>query len=54
MLLLELADTREYERLVNFDYSTVRVAANIEDAGSYRINQIRDEIEPWLREKLPG
>jgi len=53
MLLLELADTREYERLVNFDYSTVRVAANIEDAGSYRINQIRDEIEPWLRENFP-
>ena len=47
-------DTREYERLVNFDYSTVRVAPNIEDAGSYRINQIRDEIEPWLRENFPG
>lgn len=53
MLLLELADSREYERLVNFDYSAVRVAANIEDAGSYRVNQIREELDPWLRENFP-
>lgn len=49
LLLLEVNDSDELYRLVDFDYSTLRVTAFTEDAGSKRINEIRDEIEPQIR-----
>lgn len=48
LLLLEVTDSDELYRLVDFDYSTVRVTAFTEDAGSRRINEIRDEISPQI------
>jgi predicted RND superfamily exporter protein len=50
MVLVELSDADGVDRLVDFDYSTIRVATNIQDAGSYRVNQIREQIEPWIQE----
>lgn len=54
MLLLELSGAEGAERLVDFDYSTIRIAANIYDVGSYRINQIRDELAIWLKDRFIG
>ncbi len=47
-LLLEVNSADELTRFVNFDYSTARVTAFVEDAGSGRINEIRSEVEAWL------
>jgi len=52
-LLLEVNGGNELCRFVNFDYSTLRVSALVEDAGSKRINQIRDEVDSWLSGKFP-
>lgn len=43
-LLLEISSADDLNRFVNFDYSTLRVTALTEDAGSKRINEIRDQI----------
>ena len=48
MLLLEINDADELYSLTDFDYQKVRVTAFTEDAGSKRINQIRDELTPFL------
>lgn len=52
-LLLDINGGDELYRFVNFDYSTQRVTALVEDAGSKRINEIRDEVDNWLRGKFP-
>ncbi len=44
-LLLEINEFDELYNLVDFDYRTLRVTAFTEDAGSKRINAIRDEID---------
>lgn len=54
MLLLELSGAEGADRVVDFDYSTVRLAANIHDVGSYRVNQIREEIQEWLHTRFDG
>jgi uncharacterized protein len=54
MVLIELADADGVNRLVDFDYSTLRIATNIQDAGSYRVNQIREQIEPWIQQNFNG
>jgi predicted RND superfamily exporter protein len=41
------------ERLVNFDYSKLRVTAFTEDAGSKRINEMRDSISVYLSDTFP-
>lgn len=48
VLLLEINESDELYRLVDFDYSKLRVTAFVEDAGSKRINEIRDEISPEI------
>jgi len=48
VLLLEINDAPELERLVDFDYQKLRVTAFSEDAGSKRINEIRDEIAVYI------
>jgi uncharacterized protein len=48
VLLLEINESEELYRLVDFDYRNLRVTALVEDAGSKRINQIRDEIRPEI------
>lgn len=44
VLLLELNGSDALSRYIDFDYSKLRVTAFTEDAGSKRINQIRDEV----------
>lgn len=44
VLLLEINGSEALSRYVNFDYSKLRVTAFTEDAGSQRINQIRNEV----------
>jgi len=51
-LLLEVNSAGELERFANFDYSTARVTAFTEDAGSGRINEIRGEIESWINQHI--
>ncbi|WP_147303508.1 RND family transporter [Rhodohalobacter sp. SW132] len=48
LLLLEINDAPELNRLTDFDYSKLRVTAFTEDAGSKRINEIRDEIDGYI------
>lgn len=44
-LLLEVGGSDELYNLVDFDYSTLRVTAFTKDAGSKRINEIRDKVQ---------
>jgi len=54
VLLLEINEADELYRLVDFDYQKLRVTAFTEDAGSKRINEIRDEISPLMAELFPN
>lgn len=53
VLLLEINDAPELGRLVDFDYSKLRVTAFTEDAGARRINEIRDQVDLYLAEHFP-
>lgn len=53
ILLLEINDAPELVRLVDFDYSKLRVTAFTEDAGSKRINEIRDQIDHYINDHFP-
>jgi uncharacterized protein len=44
ILLLEINEADDLYRLVDFDYQKMRLSAFTEDAGSKRINEIRDEV----------
>jgi uncharacterized protein len=48
ILLLEVNESDELYRFVDFEYRKIRITAFTEDAGSKRINEIRDEIEPII------
>lgn len=52
-LLLEINDAAMLGRLINFDYSKLRVTAFTEDVGSKRINEMRDSISVYLSENFP-
>lgn len=54
MLLLEITDPDAANRLVDFDYTKIRLTSNIEDAGSYRVNEMRAEINNWLKQRFPN
>lgn len=53
VLLLELNGSDELFRLVDFDYSKLRITSFTDDAGSNRINQIRDELQPVINNLFP-
>lgn len=53
LLLLEMADPEILEPLTDFTYGKIRVAAQVQDAGSYRINGIRRDIRLHLQEHFP-
>lgn len=53
VLLLELNEADELYRFVDFNYQKMRVSAFTEDAGSRRINEIRDEINIIINEIFP-
>lgn len=54
MFLLELTGPDAASRLVDFDYQKIRISSNIQDVGSWRMNQIRDEIRIWLQNAFPN
>lgn len=53
MLLLEMADPDLLPSFTDFTYTKVRIAAQVQDAGSYRINGIRRDIRLYLEENFP-
>jgi len=53
ILLLEINDAPELERLIDFEYRKLRVTAFTEDAGSSRINEIREQMDLYLAEYFP-
>jgi predicted RND superfamily exporter protein len=54
MFLLEITDPDAATRLVDFNYQKIRLASNVQDVGSWRMNQIRNEIQVWLSDAFPN
>ncbi|MDZ7719174.1 MAG: MMPL family transporter [Balneolaceae bacterium] len=54
VLLLEINGSEALSRYVDFDFSKLRVTAFTEDAGSQRINQIRDEVSSEIDQIFPN
>jgi uncharacterized protein len=52
-LLLEVNGDDELYRLVDFDYRKLRITAQIEDAGSKRIHEIRDDFNREMERLFP-
>lgn len=48
LLLLEISDSDDLFRLVDFDYRNLRITSFTEDAGSNKINEIRDNVQDFL------
>jgi len=48
LLLLEISDFDDLFRLVDFDYRTLRITSFTDDAGSSKINEIRQGIQEFL------
>lgn len=48
LLLLEVSDSDDLFRLVDFDYRNLRITSFTEDAGSNKINEIRDGVQEFL------
>lgn len=53
-LLMEINEADELYRLIDFDYQKLRLTAFTEDAGSKRINEIRDQIQLSISELFPN
>lgn len=53
VLLLEINEADELYRFVDFDYRTIRITAFTEDAGSKRINEIREGISREIASIFP-
>jgi predicted RND superfamily exporter protein len=53
ILLLEINEAEELYNFVDFDYQKLRVTAFTTDAGSKRINEIRDEINREIDSYFP-
>jgi len=52
-LLMEINEADELYNLVDFDYTKLRITAQTEDAGSKRINEIRDEFRSEMERLFP-
>jgi len=53
LLLLEINDNGILENVTDFSYQKIRVAGQTEDAGSKRINAIRDSVQTYLSTNFP-
>jgi len=53
LLLLEISDTEFLNRVTDFSQQKVRVAAQIQDVGSYRVSQINDSLALYLDQNFP-
>jgi uncharacterized protein len=54
ILLMEINEADELYNLVDFDYRKLRITAQTEDAGSKRINEIRDEFRSEMETLFPN
>jgi len=54
ILLLELNGADELDRFIDFSYQTARLTAFVQDAGSKRINEMRDDISPQFASVFQG
>lgn len=52
LLLLEITDNELLENVTDFDYQKLRIAAQAEDAGSKRINEIRASVDEYLAQNF--
>ena len=52
LLLLEITDNSILENVTDFDYQKLRVAAQTEDAGSKRINEIKGSVQSYINENF--
>jgi uncharacterized protein len=52
-LLLELTGSEVVTSYTDFDYSEMRVSVLTEDMGSYRMNELRDTLETFIRAHFP-
>jgi predicted RND superfamily exporter protein len=53
LLLFEMNDQEALQRVADFSYQKVRVAAQVYDVGSYRINQLRENFNQYLNTNFP-
>ncbi len=53
LLLLEINESDILSRVTDFNYQKVRLASQTLDAGSMRINQIRDSLDTYLSANFP-
>ncbi|MDR8392351.1 MMPL family transporter [Aliifodinibius sp. S!AR15-10] len=54
ILLLEFNESDILPRFADFSYQRIRVATNVYDVGSYRINQIQDSLQTYLKNEFPA
>ena len=54
LLLLEINDNDILSRVTDFDYQKIRLSSQTLDAGSMRINQIRDSLDIYLSANFPN
>lgn len=54
LLLLEISGGDELENIVDFTYGKARVALQVRDAGSCRMNKVRDEILEYVDANFPA
>lgn len=54
LLLLEINDNDILNRVTDFDYQKLRLSSQVLDAGSMRINQIRDSLDVYLSANFPN
>jgi uncharacterized protein len=52
VLLLEMNESNELDRITNFNYQICRFTVMIRDAGSHRVNRIRTDLEKYLADNL--
>lgn len=53
LLLFELTGNEGLESLADFNYERARVGVQSEDAGSFRMNQIREEVSIFVHQLFP-
>jgi len=53
LLLMEMTDGQALDQFTDFTYSQIRVSTQTFDVGSYRINEIREELVSYLNEHFP-
>lgn len=53
LLLFEMNNENLLQKVTDFSYQKIRIATQVYDVGSYRINQLRDEFQTRLKSQFP-